>query len=150
MSSDQWAGGADQDPPSSKRRRSTLALVADVDGDGALLPHAGGACPVGEDVEDPGLERGAALEAVDALQDGEPGLLGDLLRDGPAGDEGLGEPDHGRVVGVDELGEGGLVPVAQPSHEVVISHARSVGRAPSGCSPRPRAPTVGDLGAAAR
>src|SRR6266571_7704771 len=35
--------------------------------------------PVGQDAEDPGLQRGAALEAVDPAEDRLPGLLHDLL-----------------------------------------------------------------------
>ena len=108
-------------------------LVGDVHRRRALLAYAGRAGPVREDAEDPGLERGPALEAVDALQNGKPGVLRDLLGDRPARDEGLGETHHRRVVGVDELCEGGLVAGTQPAHEVVIAHAKQrMARGPSG------------------
>ncbi len=41
---------------------------------------------VDQDVDDPGFERGASLEAIDAAQDGEPGLLDDILGRGSVGD----------------------------------------------------------------
>ena len=45
------------------------------------LAHAAGLGGVDEDAQDPRLQRRAALEAVEPLQDAEPRLLDDLLGD---------------------------------------------------------------------
>src|SRR5439155_8557998 len=46
---------------------------------------------VRENPEDPGLQRGAALEAVDPVEDADPRLLHDLLGNRPAGDVDLSD-----------------------------------------------------------
>ena len=60
----------------------------------ALAPRLG---RVREDPEDPGLQRRAALEAVEALEDAEPGFLDDLLGDGTARHEHHRHPQHRRA-----------------------------------------------------
>jgi hypothetical protein len=79
---------------------------------------------VREDPEDPGLQRGAPLEAVDPLHDPQPRLLHDLLGDGRVPDVHHREPKQRGVVALDENGERALVAVAQPLHD-----AQLVGRA---------------------
>jgi hypothetical protein len=91
---------------------------------GALFSTGGGAGPVEKDAEEPGLERGPALEPLDAPDDREPGVLAHLFGDGPAADGGLGEAKQPRLVHADELDERGLVAGTQPLDEPdVILHA---------------------------
>jgi hypothetical protein len=77
--------------------------------DAARLARARTARPPDEDREQPGAQRRAPLEAVDAAQHGEPGLLYDLLGDGAAAYEGRGEAQHGVVVVPDDGHERRLV-----------------------------------------
>ena len=58
-------------------------------------------------------QRRAALEALDAAQDGEPGLLHDLLGDRPVAHVDARQPQHARAVGIDERDERLLVPPAE-------------------------------------
>ena len=69
--------------------------------------------PVGEDPEDPRLQRRATLEAVDPAQHADPRLLHDLLGDRLAADEHPREPQHRRPVQLDEPHERSLVARAQ-------------------------------------
>ena len=79
----------------------------------ARLPLPACLRPVRDDAEDPRLERRAALEAVDAVQDGDPALLHDVLRDRPARDVHQRHAQEGGLVHADELLERLLVPVAE-------------------------------------
>jgi hypothetical protein len=90
---------------------------------------------VQQDPEQPGPERGAPLEPVDASKDTEPRLLDDVLGDLPGGDVHPGHPDHRAVVLLDQEPERGLVPVAQRLDESVVRrerrpHAASVATRP--------------------
>jgi hypothetical protein len=73
---------------------------------------------VAEDAEDPRLQGRAALEAVEPIEDADPGLLDDLLRDRPARDPDLRDTQQGRVVQEDELLERRLVPGPQRLQEL--------------------------------
>jgi Methyltransferase domain len=64
---------------------------------------------VGHDPKDPGLERGAALEAGAAVEHGDPCLLDDLLGDRAALHVQLREPEHCAAVAADERREGDFV-----------------------------------------
>src|SRR5207249_3495590 len=68
---------------------------------------------VGQDPEDPGLQRGARLETVDPGEDADPRLLDDLLGDRPARDVDLRDPEERSVVHPHQLLEGPLVACAQ-------------------------------------
>ena len=68
----------------------------------ASLPRAACLRDVGDDPEDPRLERGTALEAIDACDDAEPRLLNDLLGDGARGDVHPRDAEHRGAVFVDE------------------------------------------------
>ena len=83
-----------------KRRRPALAL---------------GACDraVGEDPKHPGLERRAPLEPVEALQDGQPRLLGDLLGHRLIAHVRLGDAHERRLVAIDQLAKRLLVAAPQ-------------------------------------
>ena len=115
-SSIQWTGGDIQAPETSKRERSTA---------GPASPTAMLRCsrtPVllarlTRIARSQRPEGGAPGEAVEPTQDGEPGLLHDLLGDGPAGDEGAGDAHHRLVVSLDQSEERLLVPGAQPREE---------------------------------
>ena len=104
----------------------------------ARLALAAGARAVGDDPQDPGLQRRAALEAVEALQDAEPGLLHDLLGDGAAAHVAERDPQHQRAVAVDERHERVLVAGAQAREEVAIgvdddvAHGRDLFAVPEG------------------
>jgi hypothetical protein len=84
---------------------------------GARLALSSGLSPVRDDAEDPRLERGAALEAVDAVQDCEPALLHHVLGDRTARDVHLRDAYERGLVHADQLLEGLLVPVAEPLDE---------------------------------
>jgi hypothetical protein len=51
------------------------------EGELAVFSLGAGLGAVGEDLVDPGLQRRARLEPVDAFEHGKPGLLHDLLSD---------------------------------------------------------------------
>jgi hypothetical protein len=87
------------------------------EGKRAALADAPRLGSVREDAEDPRLQRRAPLEAIDPLQDGEPGLLCDLLGDC------LGRHVHPRnahehrVVHLDQRAERGFVARTKPRDE---------------------------------
>src|SRR5215207_7223892 len=81
---------------------------------------------VGQDAEEPGAQRGPPGEAVDALQDPDPGVLGDLFGNRLAGDKEAGETHELPVVALDEGGEGLLVASTQREEQ------RRVGIRPGG------------------
>ena len=58
---------------------------------------------VGQDAEDPCPETRSSFEAIQSLQDGEPGLLDHLIGRRRALDEGSGQPDHCAMVSANEL-----------------------------------------------
>ena len=113
--------------------------------DAAALALAAAHRDVGEDPEDPGLERRAALEPVDPAHHRDPGLLHDLLGDRARGHVGLRDPDHRRAVAVDQLGERRLVAVAESGDQVRVAarrphrrlsaQGRRNSRAPTGTAP---------------
>src|SRR5579859_4657749 len=72
----------------------------------AALPAAG---DVEGDAEDPCLQAGATLEPIQAADAGQPGLLDNVLRDGPVLDVAHGETDQRTVIALHERGEGVLV-----------------------------------------
>jgi hypothetical protein len=108
--------------PVGSERRGVLVRVGGEVGEGhrPLLPRAPGAGDVHEDPEDPGLDRRALLEAVDAGDDGQPGLLDDLLGAGSRPHERRGHPAQGRIVAVEQPGERRLVPCSEPRHELPL------------------------------
>ena len=75
---------------------------------------------VREDAEDPRLQRRALLEAVDPLDDREPRLGRDLLRNRLRGDVHPRDPDEHRVVHLDELAEGRFLAVPQRRDQGVL------------------------------
>ena len=89
----------------------------------ALAPRLG---RVREDPEDPGLQRRAALEAVEALEDAEPGFLDDLLGDGAARDEHHRHPQHRGPVAAEQLAEGGFVAGTELRQEALLVGGRAV------------------------
>jgi hypothetical protein len=71
-----------------------------------LRPRLG---DVRDDPIHPGSERRSSLEAFEPVQDPQPRLLHDLLRDGPRGDVHPSHPEHRGLVLLDEHHERGLV-----------------------------------------
>ena len=67
---------------------------------------------------------GAALEALEAGQHADPGVLDDLLGDGPAFDQRLRDPQQRRPVAVDERGEDRLVAGPQRRDQLVVGRRR--------------------------
>ena len=93
---------------------------------------------VHEDLEDPRLERRSALEAVQALEHRQPGLLGDLLGHRPAGHVDHGQPHHRRLMLLDQARERLLVAGPQGGELVeVVGHGRTdvAGRVGAGHHP---------------
>lgn len=72
--------------------------------------------PVDHDPEQPATQRRPPLERVDAAQQPDPGVLGDLLHHGPIPHPRHGEPHHRRVEAFHELGERFSVTRAQTLH----------------------------------
>ena len=95
------------------------------DGDAPMLTHAGAPGPVDEDRKEPRPEGGATGEPVEPTQNGQPGLLHDLLGDGSAGDERAGDSHHRLVVSLDQREERLLLPGAQPREELVVVALRT-------------------------
>jgi hypothetical protein len=60
------------------------------------------------------------LEAVDALEQGQPGVLDDVLGDLAIGDMGAGDREHRRAVPVDEIDESALVTCPQRVDYLVV------------------------------
>jgi hypothetical protein len=81
---------------------------------------------VDQDPEDPGSQRGPALEPVETLEDPEPGVLDDLGGDRVARDVHPRHPAHRRAQLVDEDHERGLVagPQALDEGEIIRRLAR--------------------------
>ena len=96
------------------------------EGDGAGLARPARLGGVDDDAQDPCPQRGAALEAVDALEDTEPGVLDDLLRDRPRLHVVPRHGEHGRVVAFDERLERALVTRAQAREERALLGRRPV------------------------
>ena len=95
----------------------------------APLALAAGARLVEQDAGDPGPQRGAALEAVDPVQDREPGVLDDLLGDRPAGHVHQRQPHQERAVLVDQRPERVLVAPSQAGEQpLVVRLAASIRR----------------------
>ncbi len=63
-----------------------------------------------EDPVDPRLQARPRLEPGETFEDGEPGLLDDILGRGAGSEERAGEPEEAFVMPVQEGGEGALVP----------------------------------------
>ncbi len=122
-SSGHGTGGSAQAPSGPKRLGSTAGPPV-MTGDRPALTDAGGLGPVDQDVEQPRAQRRPALEPLDAPDQAEPGVLHDLLGDGPAGDHGLGQAQEGGVVALDDQPERGLVACPQPGDELRILHDR--------------------------
>ena len=76
--------GAAGSGPGRRRARPRASGASEDSGTLRALPFPARARAVGDDAQDPGLQAGAALEAVQALEDAEPRLLDDLLGDGAA------------------------------------------------------------------
>ena len=96
------------------------------EGDGAGLAHPARLGGVDEDAQDPRSQRRAALEAVDALEDAEPGLLDDLLGDRPRVHVVPRDGEHRGVVAFDERLERALVSRAQAREELGFLRGRPV------------------------
>src|SRR6202022_3964080 len=94
-----------------------IPLVASVEGgewDRSLFAQRACLRLVGEDLEEPGLHRGAALEATDARDDRHPGLLNDFFSDGGVLDERDRQPEQRGAVGIDQPRKCRLVAGAEP------------------------------------
>ena len=76
--------------------------------------------PVGEDAEQPRLQRRAPVEAIDAAEDGEPGLLDDILGRRLASHVEPSNSQQRRLVAIDEESEGRLAPAPQVIDEKTI------------------------------
>ena len=98
--------GSTEGPCSSSR-------ASDENGAAARLANATRAGEVHDDAEEVGAERRAALERVEAPQEAEPGLLGDILGDLARRDVLACDAHERGVVAVDEMREGALVAGAQ-------------------------------------
>ncbi len=68
---------------------------------------------IGEDGEEPGLERRAAFEAGQALEHGQPGFLRHFFGHGLLGHVQQGHAHQAGVAAVDPAGKGCFVPLAQ-------------------------------------
>jgi hypothetical protein len=82
--------------------------------------------PVQQDVEQPGLERGPAFEAIHAADDGQPGVLHDFLGHRAAADDALRQALQARLVGANQLDERRLVARLQALDEIaVVAHGQA-------------------------
>jgi hypothetical protein len=75
---------------------------------------------VDEDPQQPGLERGAPREAVEAAQDAQPCVLDDLFGDRPAGNEGGGQAQQHRLVAIHERKERRLIAGPQAHQQLGV------------------------------
>ena len=150
------ARNARDPPPARPRRRCT----SDENGARARLANAARAGEVHHDAEEVGAQGRAALELVEAAQQADPGLLGDVLGDLLGGDV-LARHAHERgVVELDEPLEGPLVAGAQRGQQgrflaaVAAVCSRGCARspvsiggrrytAPAGCRSRPECTALG-------
>jgi hypothetical protein len=99
------------------------------EGDRAPLALAARARAVDEDAEDPGAQRRALLEAVEALQRGQPRLLYDVLGDGRAGHVHARDAHHRWGPADDEVHERLFVAGPEALHQrVVVGHRGTVQR----------------------
>jgi hypothetical protein len=100
--------------------------------DDPLLATGAGKRPVDDDAEDPGLERGAALKAIESAQNTEPGVLRHLFGQAGVSHIRACQTNHHRVIALDQQGEGRLVTCAKRGQEGgVVPHgavATVVGR----------------------
>ena len=105
----------------------------------ARLAGATGAGEIHHDAEEVSAQGRAALERVQAPQETDPGLLGDVLGDLLGGDV-LARDAHERgVVEIDEARKRGLVPRAQRGHQGQ-PHRPGSGLSFARASPRPSVP----------
>jgi hypothetical protein len=72
-------------------------------------------------LEQPGAQRRAALEPVQAAYQGEPGLLRDVLGEVRAHAERGREPREPGVVALDQAREGVFVAAAQPDKQIGVA-----------------------------
>jgi hypothetical protein len=94
--------------------------------DRAALARGSVARLVLEDPEEPVLERGALLEAVDALKRDDPGLLDDLLGDCVAGAEGSRESLQRAVMAAKQVPEGLLVARPELCYQPLVVQCESL------------------------
>ena len=87
---------------------------------GAPLADAAALRLVEQDPVDPRPQRRLAAEPVEALEDGQPGLLDDLLGDARRRHVLPGEPQHPARPAVDERGERLLVPARSAGDEGAV------------------------------
>src|SRR6516164_8295829 len=73
-----------------------------------------------EDLEQPGLERGATLKALEPANHSHPGVLNGLLSHGLARNERASEAQHRLLVTTDQHHEGLLVALAQSSEQLDV------------------------------
>src|SRR5205085_12249111 len=85
------------------------------------VAHCAGLGDVGQDPEDPGPQRGAAFEAVEALEDAEPGLRGDVLRSRLGRHIDPRDAHERRLVLAHQLSERLLVALAQRVDELRLA-----------------------------
>ena len=86
----------------------------------ARLALPAGLRPVGQDAEQPGLQRRALLEALEPGEDAEPRLLDDLLGRLAVADVQARDPQHRRAVALDERAERELVAAAQAGEQLSV------------------------------
>lgn len=75
---------------------------------------------VDDDAKQPGTKRGPFLEAIDATQQSQPGLLSDLLGYGAASHVATREPYHRGVMEVDQRRESFFVAAAEPADQASL------------------------------
>jgi hypothetical protein len=92
----------------------------------ALFAACRGPSSIEQDVEQPGLERGAAFEPFDPADNREPCVLGDFFGYCTTANGRLGEAQHALLVEADERDECGLVsrPKALAQLDVVVHPSR--------------------------
>ena len=103
-------------------RRALALVVAAQRGErhGARLALAAGLGAVGQDAKEPRLQRGAALEALEAREHGAPGLLDDLLRHRRGAHVAERDALHQAAVAAHEGDVGALVAQAQGLQELFV------------------------------
>ena len=106
--------------------------VQGLGGRGGVLLGAGRTSPIDEDAEEPGLERRAPFERLDAPDQAQPGVLHGFLGHGLAGDEAPGQTQHGLLVAAHQGHERFLVAVAEPGHHLDVRVHGAQRRTPGG------------------